>query len=261
MTTRVLSGILLLPLLLTIVIAGLPLYILGFILTIVAINEFTKALSVKKIEIYPMLGYLLSVFLFIKNIIKLDVNYLVTVSFIIVFTSLLIVLIRKKSLKNFLLNLIGILYIIWGFDAIIAIIDNFNNGSIYVWLIFITSSLSDTMAYFVGSFFGKHKLAPKLSPKKTIEGSLGAIFFSTVGCLIFGTIFSLNMPLLMIIIGITGSIVSQIGDLLASFVKRYVGIKDYGNLIPGHGGILDRCDSIILVSQYIYILLSIIEKF
>ena len=261
MTTRVFSGILLLPLLLTILIKGLPLYVLGFIITIVAINEFTKALSVKNIKTFPILGYLLSTFFFIKNIFNVDIKYLIIVSFISVIVSLVLtIFIYNKDIKSLVINLIGILYIIWGFDAIVSIIDTFKDGDIYVWLIFITSSLSDTMAYFVGSFFGKHKLAPKLSPKKTIEGSLGAIFFSTIACLIFGIIFSLNIPML-IVIGITGSIVSQIGDLLASFVKRYVGIKDYGNLIPGHGGVLDRCDSIILVSQYIYMLLYIIQKF
>lgn len=260
MTTRVLSGVMLLPLLLTIIIGNLPLYLLGLVLTIVAINEFTKALKVKDIDIFPVLGYVISVCFFIKNIYSLTANSLAVVIILLVILAFVYALLSKKNIKYFLLNLIGIFYILFGFDAIISIVDTFNNGHVYVWLIFIASSLSDTMAYFVGSYFGKHKLAPKLSPKKTIEGSVGAIFFSTIGCVIFGMVFSLNIWLVLFI-GFTGSIASQIGDLLASFVKRYVGIKDYGNIIPGHGGILDRCDSIILVSQYIYIILALTSVF
>lgn len=258
MITRILSGIMLLPLLLTIMIAGLPLYILGFVLTAISINEFTKALSIKKIQNYQVIGYILSTVFLLKNIFNLNNRYFIFIILGIFLISILYVAFKKHNIKHLFLSLIGMFYIILGFDSIISIINNFNLGNIYVWLIFIVSVLSDTMAYFVGSCFGKHKLVPRLSPKKTIEGSIGAIFFSTLGCFIFGKVFSLNISL-MIIVGVLGSIVSQIGDLLASFVKRCVGIKDYGNLIPGHGGILDRCDSVILVSQFIYIILSLMQ--
>jgi phosphatidate cytidylyltransferase len=111
--------------------------------------------------------------------------------------------------------------------------------------------MTDTFAYFSGYLFGKHKLIPNVSPKKTIEGSIGGILGSTICCLIFGYIFKLDMAL-MIVMGIIGSIIAQIGDLFASSIKRYVGIKDYGNLIPGHGGVLDRFDSVILVAPFVY---------
>ena len=260
MATRILSGMLLLPLLLIIWLGGLPLYIMGLILTIIAIYEFTNALNMKNIDIYPKLGYILAIVFFLKNVFNQNIITVTIINFVIIALSLIFTFKKNRKTKFLFLNLIGIMYIIFGFDAIIAIINSFQYGYIYVWLTFVVAVLSDTMAYFVGSILGKHKLAPKLSPKKTIEGSVGAVLFSTLGCLIFGKIFTLNI-MLMILIGVIGSIISQIGDLLASFVKRYVGIKDYGNLIPGHGGILDRFDSVILVSQFIYLILAIINIF
>ena len=114
--------------------------------------------------------------------------------------------------------------------------------------------------------FGKHKFS-KISPNKSIEGCIAGI----VGAVALSLLYTYCMRqfvgiyiesyLFITIMSIVLSIVGQFGDFAASSIKRYVGIKDYGNLIPGHGGILDRCDSIILVSQYIYILLSIIGKF
>lgn len=258
MATRILSGIILSPLLLIILIKGVPLYIAGLLLAIIAIREFTNALKVKDIDVYPILGYSLAVMVFLKNLLKLSTKITFMLAIIIFAITLIYFLLKNKKILDLLKNILGITYIIFGFDAIVIIATNFTDGDKYVWLVFIIALLSDTMAYFVGSMFGKHKLAPKLSPKKTIEGSLGAIIFSSIGCLLFGYIFELNLAM-MLTIGMLGSIVSQIGDLIASFVKRYVGIKDYGNLIPGHGGILDRFDSIILVSQFIYLILSFIK--
>lgn len=261
MVTRVLSGVLMLPLLAIIWFGGIPLYILGLLTTIVAIYEFTNALSNKDLEIYPLLGYGVAFIFFIKNLnLFTNINIVFCSTLFIVIGGFLISLLNKKNIKIFFVNLVGMFYVIFGFDTIITIITKFEYGDIYVWLIFLIAILSDTMAYFTGKFFGKHKLAPILSPKKTIEGSIGAIIFSMIGCLLFGQIFELNIQL-MVILGLIGSIVSQCGDLLASFVKRKVEIKDYGNLIPGHGGILDRFDSIILVSQFMYIVLFLINIF
>ncbi len=133
-------------------------------------------------------------------------------------------------------------------------------GMYIVWLIFISSWISDTFAYCVGMLIGKHKLAPELSPKKSIEGSLGGIFASTlVGGLYAYFMVSKHIELegvvwIFAIIGGIGSMVSQIGDLVASGIKRNFEIKDYGHCIPGHGGIMDRFDSVIFVAPMIYFL-------
>ena len=132
-------------------------------------------------------------------------------------------------------------------------------GKIYVWLIFIIAFATDTCAYFAGYAFGKHKLIPKVSPKKTIEGSIGGILGSTLICLAFGYYFNIDLKVI-VILGFLGSIVAQVGDLFASSVKRYVGIKDYGKLIPGHGGILDRFDSVILVAPFVYSIINLFIK-
>lgn len=254
MAIRILSGLLLLPLLAIIWFGGVPLYLMSLVLTIMAIYEFTNALRKKDIYSCSIIGYALSVVFFLKNLLKIDVKFILLTTVFLIIICFFVHLIKKQDIKLFFASIIGFLYIAFGFDAIISIINNFDYGYIYVWLVFLISILSDTMAYFTGRFFGKHKLAPILSPKKTLEGSIGAIAFSTIGCVTFGKVFNLNI-LLMVILGFAGSIISQVGDLVASYVKRKVEIKDYSNLIPGHGGILDRFDSIILVSQFIYVVI------
>ncbi len=134
-------------------------------------------------------------------------------------------------------------------------------GGIYlVWVIFISSWVSDTFAYLVGVMLGKHKLAPVLSPKKSIEGSVGGI----VGAVLIGAVYGsfLNsvfgvqyMGGILAFIGGVGSVISQVGDLAASAIKRNHNIKDYGKLIPGHGGIMDRFDSVIFTAPIIYLLI------
>ncbi len=128
-----------------------------------------------------------------------------------------------------------------------------------VWLIFLSSWGCDTCAYCVGMLFGKHKMAPVLSPKKSVEGGVGGV----VGAFLLGLIYSIcanhfvgaevSVFFCALICGIGGAI-SQIGDLSASAIKRNYEIKDYGTLIPGHGGILDRFDSVIFTAPIIYYL-------
>lgn len=133
-------------------------------------------------------------------------------------------------------------------------------GIYLVWLVFISSWISDTCAYCVGMLFGKHKLSPKLSPKKSIEGCIGGIAGSAIVGALYGYFIlqpAMEVPniiWLLALISAIGSAVSQIGDLAASAIKRNHDIKDYGNLIPGHGGIMDRFDSVIFTAPMIYIL-------
>lgn len=129
------------------------------------------------------------------------------------------------------------------------------NGIHVMWLIYISAWGSDTMAYFTGRFFGRHKMAPVLSPKKTVEGLLGGIVFAGLFGLLFSIAFNGGQDKLpFFIICLCGGAISVIGDLAASAIKRDKGIKDYGTLIPGHGGILDRFDSILFTAPVIYFL-------
>lgn len=136
-----------------------------------------------------------------------------------------------------------------------------NGGVVLVWLVFLSSWICDTCAYLAGVTMGKRKLAPILSPNKSVEGGVGGVFGSFLFSVVFGMIFQdllkgvfTNPALSCGIVGALGAVVSQIGDLCASAIKRNKQIKDYGTLIPGHGGILDRFDSVIFVAPAIYYL-------
>ncbi|NLB80545.1 MAG: phosphatidate cytidylyltransferase [Clostridiaceae bacterium] len=131
---------------------------------------------------------------------------------------------------------------------------------------FITSFFTDTFAYLTGRFFGRRKLLPHISPNKTVEGSIGGILGSCAGMLIYGIIvqffFNLTVNYLLLFgMGFVCSVVSQFGDLAASRIKRQYGIKDYGNIIPGHGGIMDRFDSVIFTAPTIYLIVSNLSPF
>ena len=145
------------------------------------------------------------------------------------------------------------LYIIFALTAIVYIRDYQDIGQYIYFLIFLGAWITDIFAYFTGVFFGKHKLIEDVSPKKTIEGSIGGIFFCALSFVALGLItehfFQRSANLLFLIVsGIIISIVSQIGDLIMSVIKRHYGIKDFGKLFPGHGGMLDRFDSILAVT-------------
>ncbi len=131
------------------------------------------------------------------------------------------------------------------------------NGAFDVWLIFLCSWGCDTCAYCVGMLIGKHKMAPVLSPKKSVEGAVGGI----VGAMLLGGIYAAvtggAVWMYAVICGV-GALISMVGDLAASAIKRQTGIKDYGRLIPGHGGILDRFDSVIFTAPIIYFLASVL---
>ena len=140
-------------------------------------------------------------------------------------------------------------------------------GASLIWLVFIAAFGCDTGAYFVGITLGKHKLIPSLSPKKTIEGSIGGIVTATILALLYGlwmrhvlSIEDINLLLLCGLTGFLGSFLAQVGDLAASAMKRLTGLKDFGKLIPGHGGVLDRFDSVLLTAPAVYyIMLFFIE--
>ena len=148
-------------------------------------------------------------------------------------------------------------YIIAGFNSILYLHDFVKPGGEYVYLtVFIGAWVTDTFAYFCGMLFGrggKHKLIPDVSPKKTVEGSIGGTVFCILAMVLFGLIINsvteLRANYLMLVIGgLLAAVVAQIGDLCMSVIKRTYKIKDYGKLFPGHGGILDRFDSVLAVS-------------
>lgn len=134
----------------------------------------------------------------------------------------------------------------------------------YVILPFVIAFLSDSFALFAGMAFGKHKLAPELSPKKTVEGAVGGVLGAMVSAvlsgLLVGPLFGVEGCRLWVlaVYGVLGSILSQLGDLSFSYIKREYGLKDFGDLFPGHGGVLDRFDSVIFCAPFVEIMLYIL---
>lgn len=154
----------------------------------------------------------------------------------------------------------GVLYITLSFASLSLLRHKTPEGGYLYLLVFFGAWVTDTFAYFTGRFFGKHKLNPVISPKKTVEGSIGGILFCMISFVLFGIVmqfgkwhFTVHYPLLLLS-GLLCSVVSQVGDLITSLIKREHGVKDYGKIFPGHGGVLDRFDSVLAISPVLLIL-------
>ena len=163
----------------------------------------------------------------------------------------------KTDIRDVSTSLVLWLYTLIGFAGLIIIHDFIRGGQYFYLLAFVGAWVTDTFAYFTGMLLGKHKLIPDVSPKKTVEGAVGGVVFCTLSFVVFGLLYNRfwladgdeAIPLLaMAIVGFIVSIVSQIGDLSLSLLKRKYGIKDFGKIFPGHGGVLDRFDSVLAVS-------------
>lgn len=174
---------------------------------------------------------------------------------------------KKTTVTDASLIYMSCLYITAAFSAIIYLHDYIQLGNMIYLLTFICAWTTDIFAYFTGRFLGRHKLIESVSPKKTIEGAVGGIVFCVIAIIVFGIVvenisgeFKANY-LVLSISGIFISIVSQIGDLVMSVIKRNYGIKDYGKIFPGHGGILDRFDSVLAVSIMLAFICSYFNLF
>lgn len=165
----------------------------------------------------------------------------------------------KMNFNDLVYTFIGIIYIVF-FIASMAMIRGLENGKILIWYVFWAGWATDVFAYSIGRRFGKHKFS-EVSPKKSIEGCIAGTIGAVIVVLVYTYFINLytNLEysyLYISIIGLILSIIGQIGDFAASAIKRYVDIKDYSNLIPGHGGMLDRIDSIMFIAPFAYMLLN-----
>ncbi len=197
---------------------------------------------------------------------KLDMIYLIAcVGLIFIVNFVICMKSRKHTAQDAIATLSTLLYPGVPFIGVIYVLSLPSPQWIVVFLVGFLSAIGcDTFAFFGGKFFGKHKLAPVISPKKTIEGSISGIVVTTAVCAGIWFAFKEHIPYGIVptlITVVICTIVSQIGDLSASFIKREAGIKDFGNLIPGHGGALDRVDSLMFSVPTSYILLTIFERF
>lgn len=258
---RYLGALMIAPFIIFVFLGGI--YLKGFVfaLSAMALWEFYRALKKKDFKPIAVMGYfLLVVYYLLNNNFELMMYILVIITFILL---IIPVINLKYTFIDVAVTLLGFMYSGILFSCV-YLVNIKPAGEFLVWLIFIGSWLSDTAAYYSGKLFGKHKLCPKVSPKKTIEGSLGGMVGATLFSGIFGIIVSRYTNIMPIyhyfLIGALCGIFGQFGDLVASSIKRYVGIKDYSNLIPGHGGILDRFDSIIFSATVIFYYLTFIIR-
>ena len=170
--------------------------------------------------------------------------------------------VKEKSGTNGIFAAFFGAYVFPFFISLLVPMMNLNNGRYLVLIPFISAWCSDAGAYFIGSKFGKHKLAPSISPKKSIEGAFGGVAGGILGMLIYGIILHFcktDVPwLIFVFMGVLGSVFGLLGDLFLSYIKRDCKIKDFGNFLPGHGGVLDRFDSVLFVVPVCYYLFLIV---
>ena len=259
---RILTAMLGLPLVILVFLLGNE-YVIGgvvFVASIICMHEYFEA--VKKVsKPIEWIGYLSNILIIWATICDEIKLYQIIIFAIPVMLALLfmcvIVTDMKITFKDVAYTLLGIVYIPF-FLMFLELTRRMENGKILIGFCFVISWSTDVFAYLVGRNFGKHKFS-KISPKKTVEGSIagivGAIIATMIYALLINKYFDIQYSNIFIIVmsGIL-SAVSQIGDFVASTIKRFVDIKDYGNLLPGHGGILDRIDSLLFIAPFTYMI-------
>ncbi len=258
--TRLLSGIALVVILLTVgILGGNVLWAFCLGISLIGLYEFYKVFRIEKN--LGVIGYGFAVVYYLALLFyDGNVNGALFLAIeLMAVAGVYVLKYPKYNTEQVFVSIIGLLYLPMMLSYIYQI-RVAEDGLFSLWLIFLCSWGCDTCAYCVGMLFGKHKLAPVLSPKKSIEGAVGGI----AGAALLGAVYGLavskhvvmgNAPLYFALICAVGAVISQFGDLIASGIKRQHGIKDYGKLIPGHGGILDRFDSVIFTAPMIYALL------
>ncbi|ERI92905.1 phosphatidate cytidylyltransferase [Clostridiales bacterium oral taxon 876 str. F0540] len=264
MNKRYLGALLISPFLIFLFLGGIYLKYIVMLMSLAGMYEYFKVSKQKNINPMEYIAYLFCIIYFM--LINKDLNFQ-NIFLLIIFSVFMVLCIPVINTKyNFMdaaVTALGLVYVSF-FFGFIVLVNMMQYGKYLIWIIFVSSWLCDTTAYYVGRHFGKNKLCPKVSPKKTIEGSIGGVLGSSIGCLIFGYVlnrYGVNIPLYhFILIGILCGIFGQFGDLVASSIKRSAGVKDYSNLIPGHGGILDRFDSILFSAVIVYYYLTIFLK-
>lgn len=163
-----------------------------------------------------------------------------------------------NSIEHISTSLVGLIYIPLMLSYLI-IIRGMEKGAHLVLLLLIITWMGDMMAYYTGTLWGKHPLCPAISPKKTVEGTIGGLAGSSISALIYKALFFPKLSIFAIILlAIVVNIIGQVGDLSESIIKRWAGVKDSGSILPGHGGMLDRVDALIFSAPAFYYFLTLV---
>lgn len=264
--TRILSAAIGFPIVAVVLIFGNK-YVVDLILTIVGLQAMREYLGVvsKKANPIKWISYLSCFLIAVLHLIPSEyismVGFLALPVLIVILFFQVIATNMKTNFNDVAYTFIGICYIVFCMISM-SLIRDMKDGILLIWYLILTGWGTDVFAYIVGRNFGKHKFSD-VSPKKSIEGciagAIGAIILVVVYTYIINQNTDLNYTYWMVaIIGLILSILGQLGDFAASAIKRYVGVKDYGNIIPGHGGIIDRIDSLLFIAPFAYILLALL---
>ncbi len=264
MFLRIVSSLVGLPILIfLIVLGGLPLRVAILAVSLIGLAEFYSAFKGKVIML-KIIGILVSLLYYLPMYMTFNSFMFLNSFFIFALLISMVVRHRDIAISDCALIFFGFYYTVVPLSFIYMVrMSQF--GEYLVWLIFICAWGSDTGAYFTGRSLGKHKLTPSLSPNKTVEGAIGGVVVATILAFIYGLIITrmrsnVDIAVNCAIIGAVGAVLSQFGDLAASAIKRQSGVKDFGNLIPGHGGVLDRFDSIIFTAPCVYIVMTALMR-
>lgn len=262
---RLISGIILVIIALVTIILGKDvLLVIVVAISVIGFYELAKVYGLQW-KFPGICGYIATIGYY--ALIRMDYKEYIIVFFIaylIVLMGTYVFTFPKFKAEDVMVCFFGMFYVVLMLSYIYQV-RMMQDGAYIVWLIFLCSWGCDTCAYLVGVMFGKHKMAPVLSPKKSIEGGIGGVAGAALLGFIYATIFKDkitidNANIIFPIVCAVGGIISQIGDLTASGIKRNHDIKDYSRLIPGHGGILDRFDSVIITAPIIYYLVAFLTK-
>ena len=258
--TRLISGIILVAVaLITIISGGIVLLCTLGAVSLIGMQELYRAAGVrdKNFNSLEITGYICAViYYFLLWYRAGEYSSAMMILSIIAFMTVYVFSFPKYEADQIMAAYFGFMYVAVML-SFIYLTRSMIDGKFIVWLIFLCSWGCDTCAYCVGMLIGKHKMAPVLSPKKSIEGAVGGV----VGAALLAMLYAVctHGPVLeYAIICACGALISMVGDLGASAIKRNKGIKDYGKLIPGHGGILDRFDSVIFTAPVIYYLATVL---
>lgn len=244
---RVLTGIIgAIALLFVLMQGGIVLKIALLLLSVEIVRELYNAFRHNKVNLNILTLLVGCVSLFMLEIYNISLDF--SIILVLISSFIFVLFSEKYSLEDIVFTVFSFIY----GPYLLNLLYGLNQSLIY--LVFIIAFSTDTFAYFIGSAIGKHKLIPKISPNKSVEGAVGGILGCLVLTLVYFYYIKLPINILSVIFIIIASISGQIGDLFASKIKRTTGIKDYAKILPGHGGILDRFDSTILIIPFIYIL-------
>lgn len=265
MLIRIISALVGAPLIIFfLIVKGDYLYLFTGIISLIGLYEYYKAIKAVGVKTIDIIGYVFTIGYYLLLYLyphSGSLGKIAALMIIIAFTYEIFT--RKSGVNGVVHTIFGFLYVSYLLSHIIYIY-GLQNGAVLIWLPFVTAWFTDSTAYFTGISIGKHKLSPTISPKKTIEGALGGVLGSCLLTYLFGLFinrYGSNIGIgNFIIIGLICSIGSLLGDLAASYIKRYTGVKDFGNIIPGHGGILDRFDSILFTAPVVYYYFMIIQN-